>query len=209
VCGKRSWAQTSPRAYLGDKFRNGSDVVQCPLRVGNTHNAIHEVDLAKLARVVISILRTGDGVQVQVDTETIFATPRQYTQNVPSHQIVWLIISAGVTGDLLPADLCQEWLSDGSSRSGIHTNVGPGLDCPEGDRQANPIQPCASNLRDVLLGNEGVIVVFHNLGEILPSGDRAISKRLRCQLWVLTRQRSPEKESIRRWHWGRAGTLPG
>lgn len=115
---------------LADELSDNPDIVERALRIRKAHRSCHKVHVRQLARVVEPVLAPWNGVQVQVDTDTILSTPPKQTQ------------------EILPADLREEGL------------VVPGVDNPKGDRYAHEIEARACDLGDVLLGDEGVVVVL-------------------------------------------------
>lgn len=115
---------------LADELSDNPDIFERALRIRKAHRSYHKVHVRQLARVVEPVLAPWNGVQVQVDTDTILSTPPKQTQ------------------EILPADLREEGL------------VVPGVDNPKGDRYAHEIEARACDLGDVLLGDEGVVVVL-------------------------------------------------
>lgn len=67
-----------PVFWLADKLGDDSDIVQTPLSIGNTHDSIKPVNAegaAVQAAVIPSVLRTRESVEVEIDTEAVFAGP--------------------------------------------------------------------------------------------------------------------------------------
>ena len=89
--------------------------------VCNAHHTDHPVDVTKTARVVPTILRAWQRVNVKIDTDAVLASPSERLESV------------------LPRDLREERL------------FVVFLDSPEGDRNADPIQAGASDLGEILL----------------------------------------------------------
>ena len=118
---------------LTDKLSDDPDVVQSTLRVRIAHRRCHEVYVRLLARMVEPILATRDRMQIEVDTDTILPAPSEQAQ------------------DVFPADLGEEGL------------VVPDVDRPEGNRDTHEIEASASNLCDILFGDERVVVVLQLL----------------------------------------------
>lgn len=111
-----------PVLGLGNELGEDANVVKPTLGIGNTHDAAEEVDSTKSARMVPSILRAGQGVQVKVDAETVLARPLDGLEEV------------------LPGGLCVERL------------VVIFLDCPVWKGNADEVEARASDQCEVLLG---------------------------------------------------------
>ena len=109
---------------MAKELSKDPNISQSPLSVCVTHDAVQEVDLAELATVVITVLTSRDGMQVEFDADTVFATPGNHTE------------------DVFPADFLEEWLAI------------PRFDCPEWDGETDPVETCASNLSEVDFGLE-------------------------------------------------------
>jgi hypothetical protein len=60
---------------LGDEFADDSNIVHRSLGVGYSHDSGQEVDFALFPAVIPSILRTRSGMEINVDTKTIFSGP--------------------------------------------------------------------------------------------------------------------------------------
>lgn len=61
---------------LADELRQGTDVVERPLGVGDTHDSVEETDGTETTGVVPTVLRSGDGVEIEVDSDTVLSGPR-------------------------------------------------------------------------------------------------------------------------------------
>ena len=107
---------------LGNELGDDANVVEPTLGIGNAHNAAEEVDGPEFARVVPPVLRAGQGVQVEVDAETVLARPLNGLEEV------------------LPGRLCVERF------------VVILLDCPECDGNADPVEARAGDQCEVFLG---------------------------------------------------------
>lgn len=110
---------------LRDELHEDTHVVQPSLTVRQAHDAVQEVDLTLLPRVVEAVLRAGQGVQVEVDAKAVLARPLERLQSV------------------LPRDALEERLFPVL------------LDGPERDRKANPVETCGGDASKVLLGLKG------------------------------------------------------
>lgn len=75
-----------------------------------------------LARVVVAVLGTGESVKVEVDADTVLASPAERLENV------------------LPSNTLEERL------------IVVLLDGPEGNGEADPVETSASDCSKVLLG---------------------------------------------------------
>ena len=78
---------------LRDELGQSANDVEGPLGVGDTHDSVEEVDAAELARVVVAVLGSGDGVQIEIDAKSVLASPFERFEEVG------------------PADVCEERLS--------------------------------------------------------------------------------------------------
>lgn len=94
---------------LTDKLGNRPDDIERPLRVRDAHHTVKEVDTPILAAVVVAVLTAGNGVKVEVDAETVLASPGDGFEEVG------------------PRDAFEEGL------------VAPGFDGPPADGDANPV----------------------------------------------------------------------
>ena len=74
--------------WLRDEFSNNADVVQGPLCVRNTHRTEKHINSADLARMVPAILAARKGMQVEVNTNTILASPLNCLEEVASERNV-------------------------------------------------------------------------------------------------------------------------
>ena len=75
----------------------------------------------------LTILRSRDGMQVDLDTQAIFTSPPEGFE------------------DILPAGPSHEWF------------VAPCFDRPEWNRDTDPVQACASDLSKILLSLQWII----------------------------------------------------
>lgn len=107
---------------LGDELGKDANVVESTLGIGNAHNTAEEVDGAEFARVVPPVLRAGQGVQVEVDAETVLACPLDGLEEV------------------LPGGFCVERL------------VVVLLNCPVWEGNADEVEARAGDQREVFLG---------------------------------------------------------
>ena len=94
---------------LRDKLSKNSNVVKRTLGVRKSHRSIQHVDRAELARVVPAVLTAGKRVQVEVDTDAVFASPLDGFQEVPKTN---LELGPGIEAvvHLLPAGVREERL---------------------------------------------------------------------------------------------------
>jgi hypothetical protein len=115
---------------LADELGEDADVVERALRVRDAHRAVQPADRAELAGVVPAVLRAGDGVQVDIDADAVLACPGDRLKEVR------------------PARVREERLAL------------PDLDRPVRQRDAYKVQAGAGDLRKVLLGDEGLVVVL-------------------------------------------------
>ena len=67
---------------LRDELRDDADVVKRTLCIRDTHRAVEDVDLTEASGVVPTILRARKCVQVEVNAETILASPLDSLQKV-------------------------------------------------------------------------------------------------------------------------------
>lgn len=75
---------------LRDEFRDDTNVVEGALSVGETHDTVEEVVLAGLSTMVVSVGRSGDVVEVEIDTDTVLPAPLEDSDNVPKLPgLVW------------------------------------------------------------------------------------------------------------------------
>lgn len=70
-------------AWLGNVLSQTPDGFEVPLSIGNTHHTSHPVDLPRLSRVIPSVLRSGQRVVIEEDSNTVFSSPRDGTSEVP------------------------------------------------------------------------------------------------------------------------------
>lgn len=61
--------------WLADKFCNGANIVERTLGVDDTHDTVHPSHCSETARMVQTVLRAWDGVHVELNADTILATP--------------------------------------------------------------------------------------------------------------------------------------
>ena len=89
-------------------LHNDPHVVERALGVRVTHWPLHPVLLTKTSRVVPPVLRAGDGVQVEVDAQTILAGPLECLE------------------DVRPGDLGQERLAIPDLNAPVRDTMGAG-----------------------------------------------------------------------------------
>lgn len=70
------------------EFSDNPDVIQGPLGVRNTHRTEKHINSADLARMVPAILAARKGMQVEVNTNTILASPLNCLEEVASERNV-------------------------------------------------------------------------------------------------------------------------
>ena len=107
---------------LGDKLDENTLILHPPLRIRDTHGPHHEIDHPLLARMVIPVLRTREGVQIKVDPETVLPGPSERLE------------------DVRPRHAFQEGF------------VVVFLNRPEWDGESDPVQPCGCDRCEILLG---------------------------------------------------------
>lgn len=124
-------------------------------------------------------------MEVEQDTKPILARPLEHPYYVPSGthggqngRAMWVRIRCS-----LPADLRQEWLGDLLPRD-IDPDVVPRLDRPERNRHAYPIQARARDLRDVLLGDERIVVLLEDGQQLAAAEERGAERPLVDCAWA-------------------------
>lgn len=60
------------------------DLLEVALAVHDAHNAEHPVDIAAAARVVPTVLRAGERVEVEQDSQAVLACPVDRLEEVPA-----------------------------------------------------------------------------------------------------------------------------
>jgi len=96
--------RTAAMSYLN----NDPHVVERALSVRVTHRSLHPVLLTEAPRVIPTVLRAGDGVQVEVDAQTILAGPFECLE------------------DVRPRDLGQERLAIPDLNAPVRDTMGAG-----------------------------------------------------------------------------------
>jgi len=118
---------------LGNKLGEDADVVESTLGIGNAHDPAKEVDRAAFAGVVPPVLRARQGVQVEVDTETVLACPLDGLEEVfPGRLCIERLVVVLLN--------CPEWEGDADeveARAGDQCEVFLGLGCTSLEMIAN------------------------------------------------------------------------
>lgn len=114
---------------LGNVLHETADNLEGPLSIGDSHDAVHPVGGTAFTRVVPSVLGTGEGVQVEHDTESVLSRPPD-----------------GL-GKVCPRDFGEVRV------------LALRLHGPESERDTDPVQTSGGNVGKVLLGLVVRIVV--------------------------------------------------
>lgn len=104
---------------LTNELSQCTNIIERSLSVGHSHHAVQEVDRSLFRRVIVSVLRSWDGVEVEVDAETVLSSPGECLNEV------------------LPTDVGEEGLSRVD------------LDDPVRNRQSNPVETSGSDLGEI------------------------------------------------------------
>lgn len=67
---------------LRDELCKDSDVVERALSVGVSHRTVQKVDCSEASRVIPAVLASGDGVQIKIDAQAVFACPFDSLQEI-------------------------------------------------------------------------------------------------------------------------------
>lgn len=122
---------------LNHELGEGSDNVQRSLSVGKTHDTAHPVDRTQSTRVIPTVLRTWDGVEIEVDSDSVFPCPADSSE------------------DISPGDSLEVWL------------LARSCDGPVTNRQTDPVETGRDNLDKVTLSDESLVVLRHGGGEVV------------------------------------------
>jgi hypothetical protein len=115
--------------------------------------------------MIPTVLRSGSSVKVQVDSNTVLPCPSKSLYDIPiagsqssvSRRSRYCF--AVTSSNSLPSDSLQERFSV------------PSFQSPEPDRQSDPVQTSRSDLHEILLGDEGSVMVLHGGGELVTHVD--------------------------------------
>lgn len=91
-----------------------------------------------------TVLRSGDGMQIEIHSNPVFPCPLKDTQNVANVTAIRMIRKRSYNVSEVQNSRPTHFLEEGLEV--------PFLNCPERNRQTYPIQSCSSNFRNVLLG---------------------------------------------------------
>lgn len=94
-------------ARLRDVLHEAPDLLEVPLSVDDAHDAVHPVDIAAAARVIPSVLRSRERVEVEQYTQAVLSCPVDRLEEVPAVQRG---CSLGLGHDSRPRYAFKEWL---------------------------------------------------------------------------------------------------